>query len=273
VAQLVVHAPSKLVSYVIPKFWKRYLRPDQPRARYEWVGARKQFTRDAAIGSPPLQHSLRKYKLRDPRRKQAEMGNISVSQDERSRETEYKRNWTELNLYNEHPKHACMLMTKGNRICFQLFRLWKNVLHCLLFSGMGYDVSLVRDVIQRSIEQHEEEHQSTTALLEAVREAERWGSHVNVMNFRVLAAAEKFARWCRVMETSIKVSCTLSSNRTIRRILKFFLFQLSWHQRKQNSRAADWGQLSGCFFFQRGSRGWGGKPGRYLRKQRRLRQS
>jgi len=38
---------------------------------------------------------------------------------------------------------------------------------------MGYDVSLVRDVIQRSIEQHEEEHQSTTALLEAVREAER----------------------------------------------------------------------------------------------------
>ena len=45
----------------------------QPRSRRWWVGAREQFTRGAAIGSPAVQHSLRKQP-RGPTRKQAEVG-------------------------------------------------------------------------------------------------------------------------------------------------------------------------------------------------------
>jgi len=39
---------------------KQCLPPVQPRALRWWMGARKRFTRGAAIGSPPVQHSLRK---------------------------------------------------------------------------------------------------------------------------------------------------------------------------------------------------------------------
>jgi len=44
-----------------------------------WV-QREWFTRAAAIGSPPVQHSLRK-ETRGPRRKQAEMGAAQTSRD------------------------------------------------------------------------------------------------------------------------------------------------------------------------------------------------
>jgi len=63
---LAEHAPSELAGWVqfpvrpYRRFVKRNFRPVHPRARLWWMGANEQFTRIAAIDSPPSQHSLRK---------------------------------------------------------------------------------------------------------------------------------------------------------------------------------------------------------------------
>lgn len=45
----------------------------------------------------------------------------------------------------------------------------------LYFPGMGFDESLVRDLMRRKIEQHGVGYETASSLLDAVLEAQRWG--------------------------------------------------------------------------------------------------
>jgi len=58
--------------------------------------------------------------------------------------------------------------------CISLGRLWISFKTCSeIFSGMGFEDSLVRQVMRRKIEQNGTGYQSAAALLEAVIEAQR----------------------------------------------------------------------------------------------------